>query len=63
MHLLPAFVPHSKQLKIALKQTGKPEVTSEPFPHSAGYPVGRMSAVNAGRMLSHLPYKYIQLHF
>lgn len=61
-HLLPAHVPHSKQLEIALKCTGKPELTSEPFPHSIGYPIGRRSAVYCGRMLSHPPYRYMQLH-
>lgn len=32
MHLLPAYLPHSETPEIALKWTGKPELTREPFP-------------------------------
>lgn len=32
VYLLPAHVPHSETLEIALNWTGKPEVTSEPLP-------------------------------
>lgn len=62
VHRLPACMPPSKQLEIALKCTGKPEVTTQPPPQGAGYPAGRRSAACWERMLFCPLYRHKQVH-